>query len=406
MAIRKRCLYCGAPVRTNDYCTECGLNQAFLKKAYNTSGYHYNIGLDKARARDLSGAIDSLKMSLRYNKQNVDARNLLGLIYYELGEVVTALSHWVMSANYKPKDNPAIRYLKELRDDPKRLEDISQVARMYNQALIYAGQRDFDLAFIQLKKTISYNPKFVNGYLLMALIYIEQGREGKARKCLSRVVAIDRTNTTAIHFLRELGETEETIIRIRDDSEEAEEQGESYYGVFQAENEQGGRPARKIQPERPADPNRDKRIRRYKEINLAKFSNIYMIVGLVIGILVFYFLVVPAKNKMHQQELADMTTSYNEQMAAKNGIIVNLNSQIDSLNSSIEGLQNTNTELNTEVEQLRQQVEDLENRIPQEDTEGGGSEGDTPESGDLGEPEHETGGSMSNEDIANMINNE
>lgn len=396
MAIRKRCLYCGAPVRTNDYCTECGLGQAFLKKAYNTSGYHYNIGLDKARARDLSGAIDSLKMSLRYNKQNVSARNLLGLIYYELGETVLALSHWVMSANYKPKDNPAIRYLKELRDDPKRLEDVSQIARMYNQALAYAKQRDFDLAFIQLKKTISYNPNFVKGYLLMALIYIEQGRNGKARKCLSRVLAIDRTNTMAIHLLRELGETEETIIRIRDDSEEPDEDGESYYGVFQTESEDGARPARKIEPVRPEDRNKDKRIRRYKEINMARFSNIYMIVGVVIGILVCYFLVMPSRNRKYRQEISNLIVSYDEQLTAKNGLVVNLDSQIAELNGRIQELQGENDSLNRELEEMKQRIEDYKSRIPQDPETGEGQETGG----------YQTGGSVPEEDLTNMINNE
>lgn len=38
----------------------------------------YNEALQRASVRDLSGAIDSLKRSLRFNKLNIDARNLLG----------------------------------------------------------------------------------------------------------------------------------------------------------------------------------------------------------------------------------------------------------------------------------------------------------------------------------------
>ena len=49
--------------------------------------------------RDLSGAIETLKVSLMINKYNINARNLLGLIYCEMGEVVEALSQWVMSKN-------------------------------------------------------------------------------------------------------------------------------------------------------------------------------------------------------------------------------------------------------------------------------------------------------------------
>ena len=60
------------------------------------SNAYYNDALEKAGVRDLSGAIESLKISLRFNKLNIDARNLLGLIYYEMGEVVTALTEWVI----------------------------------------------------------------------------------------------------------------------------------------------------------------------------------------------------------------------------------------------------------------------------------------------------------------------
>ena len=93
------CSNCGAQVRKSGYCSACYMHIKVLRKAYNTSNYYYNIGYDKAAARDLSGAIESLHMSLRYNKKNVMTRNLLGLIYYETGEVVMALSHWVMSVN-------------------------------------------------------------------------------------------------------------------------------------------------------------------------------------------------------------------------------------------------------------------------------------------------------------------
>ena len=48
----------------------------------------------------MSGAEEALKISLKYDKMNIDARNLLGLVYYETGEVVLALSHWVISVNY------------------------------------------------------------------------------------------------------------------------------------------------------------------------------------------------------------------------------------------------------------------------------------------------------------------
>ena len=66
-----------------------------VKLAYQ-SNYWYNDGLAKAQVRDMSGAITSLKKSLQYNRANLAARNLLGLVYYGRGDVIEALVEWIL----------------------------------------------------------------------------------------------------------------------------------------------------------------------------------------------------------------------------------------------------------------------------------------------------------------------
>ena len=75
-----------------------------------TSNAYYNQALSRAGVRDLSGAVESLKKSLRFNKKNIQARNLLGLVYFEMGETVSALSEWVISKNFKPENNICLLY--------------------------------------------------------------------------------------------------------------------------------------------------------------------------------------------------------------------------------------------------------------------------------------------------------
>lgn len=60
---------------------------------------------------------------------NIDARNLLGLVYFETGEVVEALTEWVISKNYQPRDNAASRYLNEIQNNPSRLDTINQTIK-------------------------------------------------------------------------------------------------------------------------------------------------------------------------------------------------------------------------------------------------------------------------------------
>ena len=49
---------CGAPIGKSDYCTSCGFHVEVQKKIWQLSNTYYNLGLDKAQIRDLSGAID------------------------------------------------------------------------------------------------------------------------------------------------------------------------------------------------------------------------------------------------------------------------------------------------------------------------------------------------------------
>ncbi|MDD6057144.1 MAG: hypothetical protein PUB98_02620, partial [Clostridiales bacterium] len=124
VVIGMECYNCGAKLGHGDVCGNCGENVKLYKKILHASNAYYNDALRKVGVRDLSGAIENLRASLRLNKLNRDARNLLGLIYFEMGEVVSALTEWVISKNYHPNDNIASGYLDEIQSNPKRLEII------------------------------------------------------------------------------------------------------------------------------------------------------------------------------------------------------------------------------------------------------------------------------------------
>lgn len=113
-----KCMNCGAELTDSAYCPNCGCDVSVQKQAIVLSGLYYNQGLEKAQVRDLSGATDQLKRSLKFNKLNIDARNLLGLVYFETGEVVAALSEWVISKNIQPENNIAADYIRNLRRTP------------------------------------------------------------------------------------------------------------------------------------------------------------------------------------------------------------------------------------------------------------------------------------------------
>ncbi|MDO4296642.1 MAG: tetratricopeptide repeat protein [bacterium] len=173
----------------------------FEKTIFFASNSYYNVGLEQARVRDLSGAAVSLKKCLRMDKYHTDARNLLGLIYYEMGETANALVQWVISMNLQPEENRAALYLDEMRGKPGRLEVYSQTLKKYNQALEYAKNGNPDFAILQLNRIVDENTHFVKAHLLLALLYMQREDYVKAGKFLLRIQKIDKNNAKAQYYM-------------------------------------------------------------------------------------------------------------------------------------------------------------------------------------------------------------
>lgn len=370
------CPHCGAQVRKNGYCSECYLPLSMLKKAQNTSNYYYNIGYDRASARDLSGAIESLLQALRYNKRNVPARNLLGLIYYEMGEAVQAMSEWVMSINYQQENNLATKYLKELKKDPARLESVDQLARKFNMAIQYAHSEDYDLSILQLKSALSDNPHFVKGYLLLALLYIGTDNYEKARVTLRRVLKIDKANSLAVHYLREMGDTEENIIEMRKQNVDNDGLLDDDY-LEEIVVTEDGRAQKKIEKKNLFQEIKAKkdtsvvRTGQFGQVSLAKYSGLYMLLGLVFGVLLFSFFILPGQKKKLRVENEQLIKTYSEELAGKNSTINSLSAEVDSLTKQIDTLQNGAAQGETDLPDYSNVVSgmsdtDLQNMIDKE----------------------------------------
>ena len=151
----------------------------------------------------MTGAVESLRQSLKLNKNNIDARNLLGLVYYETGEVVPALSEWVISKNLKAEDNLADTYMEMVRSNPGEFENINQTIKKFNIALNYCHQESLDLAVIQLKKVLSLNSGFIKAHLLLALLYLNNGNWDRAKIEAQKALKLDTGNLHAKRYLKE-----------------------------------------------------------------------------------------------------------------------------------------------------------------------------------------------------------
>jgi len=316
------CYNCGAKLKKGRRCPECGADVRLYKKIMYASELYYNEGLEKAQVRNLSGAVDSLNKSLSLNKNNINARNLLGLVYFEMGETVSAISEWVISKNLGGRDNLADKYLKDIQTNPAKLDVINQTIKKYNQALAYCRQDSKDLALIQLKKVISLNPKLIKAHQLMALLYMEEGQYDKAKKALRAAAKVDANNTLTLRYLKEVN------TRLRESGGKKKKKDDIL--TYQSGNETIIMPAT------------------FTETSTVQ-TIINVVIGIVIGILVCMYLIVP--------------NSQSKDIAAVNETLKEVNDTLADKDTKISSLEKTITELEATIDTANQNIEQSDETI-------------------------------------------
>ena len=298
------------------------------KRAFQLSNLYYNQGLERAGVRDLTGAVIKLRQSLLLNKRNTQARNLLGLVYLETGEVVAALREWIISQSYQVKNNPAGEYIRRVQGSRTRFQNMRDAVTGYNRALENCRSGNEDMAAIQLRRILSKTPGMIRAAQLLALIDIKEGKLGQARRVLRRAEKIDRTDPLTLRYLKEI----EVRTAARGKGKRAKE----------TEDDEGEQTA--------AEPAVVRRIR-----ELPAFSTLVnVLIGLLLGILAAAFLIVPAVKRSASQEMNTRILDYTTTLAEQKD-------RIDTLESQIE-------ESDTVVEKARAQVENSQSEITSYDS--------------------------------------
>lgn len=283
------------------------------------SNAYYNAGLEKAKERDLTGAVILLKKSLRFHKYQTDARNLLGLIYHEIGEVGAALSQWILSLNLQETGNVAEEYLKALQDAPGYLDMADQAAKKYNQSLAYARSDNEDLAVLLLMRMVEEMPNYVKAQQLLALLYIHHEDYAKAGRCLFQAMRIDKYNPL----------TQRYMAVAKQNTGKADVEKHKLKNAFSH---------RQMQDDDIILPPS------YKE-NTGLQTVLNILAGLVLGAVVVFFLVTPT--------IRDSITSKYEEEIQKELELVNQKSlQIDELNRKLEEASDAKEEAESSLETM------------------------------------------------------
>ena len=306
------CYNCSHPLDETGVCPACGKDVRLYKKALFISNKYYNDGLEKALTRNLSGAVESLRQSVKFNKANIDARNLLGLVYFEMGEVVLALGEWVISKNLQPERNLSGRYLNVMRSNPGKLENMNQAVKKFNQGLVYCENGSLDLAVIQLKKVLSINPKFVKAHQLLALLYLNAQSWGKAKSQLMKCMKVDNGSVLTQRYMHEAD-------KMMLPEERRQVANEKKKAAGNAVEEKHGNETI-IKP-----------VHRFKATSGFNISG--LIVGLVLGIAFAVFLILPARVQQITEERKEALTAISEESDAKSAKILEYETRIAALES-------------------------------------------------------------------------
>lgn len=287
----------------------------YTKKFLYQSNQWYNDGLKKANIRDLSGAILSLKKSLQFNRGNIAARNLLGLVYYGRGETVEALVEWIISKNMKSHENIAEYYIKKVQDTQSELEVINQAIKKYNQCLLYCQQDGEDLAVIQLKKVITSHPTFLKAHQLLALLYLKTEQYAKARQVLRKAHKLDTTNDITLRYMHELTQLHN---KNRLKKNEPKEQSVTY----NLGNETI------IQP-----------VSSNLKDTSATITIVNIVIGIVMGAAIVWFLINPAVQQSAASKTNKDIVAYSDQIAEKESEISAMKKEVEEYRAQMEAVE-------------------------------------------------------------------
>ena len=312
----------------------------------------YNLALDRARSRNLFDASLLLKKALLFNKQNFNARNLLGLIFFEEGAVTEAIVEWLVSRDIsKSERNNAFEYLQAVQNDPK-LNDYFESIKLYNAALydIMPEKRKStdisperkDLAMIKLQKAVSLNDHNVKAMMLLSTLLLQINDHIKSGHYLLKCQKIDNGN-------KFINEHMDYVLKNTKRTEVKEKRIQNIYSIKKLDN--------------------DSAILPRKYIKLSENQKvIFILIGFIIGALFYAMILSPHGSSANSYSNDNEVIRYAELVNDQNKIIRDITIENNTLKSEYEdasiklrAYEEQNRLFTSQYETLNSIIEDFDN---------------------------------------------
>ena len=314
----------------------------FERENRQISNRFYNLALDRAESRDLYGASILLKKALAFNNKNINARNLLGLIFYEEGAVTEAIVQWLISRDMlKNEGNPANEYLVKVQED-EDTEKFFQSVKLYNAALDDVKYDRSDLAKLKLSKAIELNEHNVKAMMLLSLILLQMEDHIRAGAYLLKCQKIDKGNQF-------VNEHMEYVLKNTKKNEVKEKRIQNIYSIKKLEADDA------ILPKRYIKLSENQKV-------------IFVLIGIIIGALSYSLLIMPHNNTSAALSNQNEVIRYAELVNDQNKIIRDItieNNQLktdyEDASTKLKAYEDQNKVFTSQYETLNSIISDFDN---------------------------------------------
>ena len=191
--------------------------------------------------------------------------------------------------------------------------------KIRRKALSYAKQNGEDLAIIQLKKAVDAHPSFVKAYQLLALLYLHTEQFSRARQAIRAAHKLDKTDDITLRYMHELNQIRKSrTVKIKE--KDKKDQQTVTYSI-------GNETI--IQPVSAG----------YKE-NAGLHTMVNIAVGLLVGVAVMWFLILPAVTRSREQKTNRDIVAFSDQIAEQKAQISALQTELESFRSTSQETEN------------------------------------------------------------------